>query len=77
MIRAEKGAVEVNGEVYDVLFELTHLLGNLIKRNPNLITSVISVYTDELENAIDIANPRACKIMSIIAGRIKKDLEDE
>ena len=77
MIRAEKGTVEVNGEVYDVLFELTHLLGSLIKRNPSLITSVISVYTDELENVIDIANSRECKIMSIIADRIKKGLEDE
>ncbi len=77
MIRAEKGVVEVKGEASEVVFELTNLTGKLIKKNPDLFTSVLSVYTDELENALSTANPHICKIISNMALSIKKDLEDE
>jgi hypothetical protein len=77
MIKSEKGSVIVRGEAFDVIFELVNLLHRLIEKNPDLITSVLSAYTDELEEALNTVN--SCKFEAIydLALRFKKDFEDE
>jgi hypothetical protein len=77
MIKSEKGTVIVRGEACDVIYELTHLLNRLIEKNPEIITSILTVYTDELENALLKVNPRTCAIINELASKIKKDLEDD
>lgn len=77
MIKSEQGIVQVSGSPDSILFECTHLIKRLIEKNPSLITSVLAVYADELENALDNANPYACAVITDLAKQIKKDLEDK
>lgn len=52
MIKSDKGTVIVNGELTDVVFELHHLIREMAKKDPEIVSAVIFKNADGLRQAI-------------------------
>lgn len=63
MIKANKGTVEVRGDLTDVIFECHHLIRAMIQEDPEIISAVIYKNADGLQDAIKKSDENMVKIV--------------
>ncbi len=80
MIKANKGTLEVRGDLTDVIFECHHLIRALIQEDPEIISAVIYKNADGLQDAIKKSDENMIKIVEDYIDhieRVRKETEDE
>lgn len=72
MIHVENGEMRYEGEAIMIALEVTHLLSEFCKSEPELCTAVCTYLANDLDKALHTANPHAVEMATLIIKRAFK-----
>lgn len=52
MIKSNQGQCEINGDAWDVTFELNHIIETVLHNHPELAIAVLTAWADEAQKAL-------------------------
>lgn len=56
MVKSNQGQCEINGDAWDVIFELNHIIETVLHNHPELAIAILTTWADEVHKAIRTVN---------------------